>query len=58
MGAAFNGHLDAVRVLVDAKADVAHKNQAGLTALAAAEHRGHQDVVDFLAKPKGKGKSK
>jgi ankyrin repeat protein len=46
--AAFKGHVDVVKLLIDAKADVNTKNNSGYTVLFAAAHYGHSDVVNML----------
>ncbi len=47
--AATNGHLDTVRVLVNAGAELdAHDNEYGVTALMGAATNGHDDIVELL----------
>jgi hypothetical protein len=48
MLAARNGHLDAVRVLVDADADIDLEDYDGQTALSLAQDAGFTDVADYL----------
>ena len=48
-GAAENGHLEIVRLLVECGADVAALDPAGRTPLAAATQAGHTAVAEYLA---------
>ena len=48
--AAFYGHTDAVRVLLDGGADVNAKSKKGMTALSSAQSNGHTAVVQLLKK--------
>lgn len=48
MEAAQEGHLDLVRYLLDASADVHAQTQTGDTALTYACENGHTDVADLL----------
>jgi ankyrin repeat protein len=43
-----NGHLEVVRALLDAKANVNAKTDTGYTALQRARSEGHMDVVALL----------
>ena len=53
MGASARGGLQVVEALLAARADVSHKNFAGLTALSAAMTAGHSDVVAALVRARG-----
>jgi len=48
MAAAYRGHIDVIRVLLDHGADVSIKDQQGKTALLWAEAQGHADVAQVL----------
>lgn len=48
MVASWNGHLDAVRMLVSHQAMVDARTDGGLTSLMMAASRGHESVVQFL----------
>ncbi|KAL8921351.1 MAG: hypothetical protein Q9172_004079 [Xanthocarpia lactea] len=51
--AAYNGHLDAVKILIAAGADPAIRNIAGHDAVYEAERNGKQEVVEWLLKETG-----
>ncbi|CAH0020734.1 unnamed protein product [Clonostachys rhizophaga] len=46
--AAFYGHLEVVRVLVEAGADLAARARAGVTPLHCAAMQGHSEIAEFL----------
>lgn len=51
--AAYNGDLDVVETLVEAGADLALKDEDGVTILEYAKEEGHKDIVRFLKKKLG-----
>lgn len=48
MRAAYNGHLETVKLLINKGADVNIQNAAGTTALMKAAYKGHLEIVKFL----------
>ena len=50
MRAAYSGHLEVVKLLLEAGADLNSKGSDEKTALTMAKERGHVEVVDFLDK--------
>jgi len=48
-----NGHIDAVKLLVEAKADLWARNQAGNLAVFEAERAGKEDTVALLLRSGG-----
>lgn len=52
--ASLNGHLDSVKLLADAGADLTVKNKAGHDALHEAETGSHEAVAEWLLLTKGR----
>ena len=48
MHAAWFGHIDVMRILIDKGADVNAKNKNGATALILAADKGNAEIVSFL----------
>jgi ankyrin repeat protein len=48
MVAAFHGHIDIVKLLVQANCDISIKDSDGYTALMNAQHRKHREIVEYL----------
>lgn len=47
--AARHGHLDAIKVLIAGRANVASRSSGGNTAFLEAAHSGHLEVISYLA---------
>ena len=54
MHAAFHGHADIVKLLLEKGANVNSIGKGGVTALRIAEQRGHAHIVDILRAAGGK----